>query len=97
MEDYVFRDIPNRKKITLRAVDNGTSPTTNIHEECTTNSPLDGYLRTFVLEFGHVTERYRVTVISTQTDKFEAFLGHNVIKIVEELHIEEENECSEPF
>lgn len=97
MEDYVFRDVPNRKKITLRAVDSGTSPTTNIHEECTSNSLLDGYLRTFVLEFGHVTERYRVTVMSTQTDKFEAFLGYNVIKIVEELHIEEENECSEPF
>lgn len=90
MEDYVFRDVPNRKKITLRAVDSGYSPTTNIHEECTGNGPLDGFLRTFVLEFGHTTERYRVTSMSTQTDKFEAFLGHNVIKIVDELNIEDE-------
>ena len=97
MEDYVFRDVPNRKKITLRAIDSGILPVTNVHEECNCDGPLDGFLRTFVLEFGHVTERYRVTSMSTQTDKFEAFLGHNVIKIVEELNIEEENECSEPF
>lgn len=90
MEDYVFRDVPNRKKITLRAVDSGYSPTTNIHEECNCDGPLDGFLRTFVLEFGHTTEIYRVTSISTQTDKFEAFLGHSVIKIVDELNIEDE-------
>lgn len=89
MEDYVFRDVPNRKKITLRAIDSGCSPTTNIHEECNCDG-LDGYLRTFVLEFGHITERYRVTSMSTQTDKFEAFLGYNVIKIVDELNIEDE-------
>lgn len=89
MEDYVFRDVPNRKKITLRASDSGVLPTTNIHEEFT-SGPFDGFLRTFVLEFGHTTERYRVTSMSTQTDKFEAFLGHNVIKIVDELNIEDE-------
>ena len=96
MEDYVFRDVPNRKKITLRAVDIEGYPT-NIREVPNGVEPFGGYLRTYVLDFGHITERYKVTTTSTQTDKFEAFLGHNVIKIVEELNIEEENQCSEPF
>lgn len=97
MEDYVFRDVPNRKKITIRVIDNEGINSSNVYEECAGADQFGGYLRTFVLCFGHTTERYRVTPISTQTDKFEAFLGHNVIKIVEELNIEEENECSEPF